>query len=799
MFRNYITVAVRNILRHKAYAIINIAGLSVGMACTILILLWVQYELSFDRYHENADRIYRLGLKLQTSKIMDSIASNGVPAGPILEKKFPEVLKACRFRKEEGVAIAQYKEKKFFEEDVFYADNSVFDIFSFPMISGNPKSALKTAFSVVITEDVAKKYFGNEDPIGKIIIFNNEHNVTVTGVVKNIPKNSHFTFNMLLSFETMRGPWFEKAMDHWLLNIHNYTYLLLQKNCNIKELEKKFPALIDAYMGDTLRAIGGSVELFIQPLTSIHLHSDLKWEIAANGNIVYVYVFLAIALLILFIACINYINLSTARSANRAKEVGIRKLLGAHRENLVNQFLGESILFSLVSIIIALGLVELSLPAFESLFGSQSSSHYIPTPLVMWSCIGLMMLVSLIAGSYPALFLSAFQPIQVLTGRLKTGAAGSLLRNILVLFQFTISICMIIALAIIITQLKFMKHKQLGFNKEHIVIIRLTDGAMRRSIEKIKDGLKNYHGISHVAASNYIPGQGFWMKVIVPEGSELDQTESIGRIRIDSDFISTMDIMLVAGRDFSPRFSTEQSDFIIVNETAAKQWEWEDPIGKTIRVFDDRPITKTIIGVVRDFHVESLHKKIEPIYFEYMPESSRYINIKIRPDNIPETIQHIEKTFKQIDQTLPFDYTFLDESFDRKYKAEEKLNKIFTYFTLLAIFIACLGLFGLASFTAEQRTKEIGIRKALGASITGIMLLLSKEFTKWVLTANIIAWPIAYAAMNHWLQNFAYRIKIGLATFILAALLALIIALLTVGYQAVRAARANPVEALRYE
>jgi putative ABC transport system permease protein len=344
-----------------------------------------------------------------------------------------------------------------------------------------------------------------------------------------------------------------------------------------------------------------------------------------------------------------------------------------------------------------------------------------------------------------------------------------------------------------------MINKKLGFDKQRIVIIRVTDRNMRQSIEKIKEGLKNYHGVSNVAVSNYLPGQGFWMKIIVPEGSELDQTETIGRIRIDSDFISTLNIKLVTGRNFSPQSSTDQSDLIIVNETAAKQWGWDDPIGKTIQVLDDRPITKTIIGVVRDFHAESLHKKIEPVYFEFAPSNSRYISIKIRSDNVSDTINYLEKALKDIDPTLPFDYTFLDETLDSKYKAEEKLSKIFSYFTLLTIFIAGLGLFGLASFTAEQRTKEIGIRKALGASVSEIILLLSKEFTKWVLVANIIAWPIAYLAMNRWLQNFAYRINIGLGTFILAALLALVIALLTVGYQAVRAARVNPVDALRYE
>ena len=798
MLNNYLKVAVRNILRHKIYTTINITGLSVGMACTILILLWVQYELSYDRYHENADQIYRLGLKLQTSKIKESIASNGVPAGPIFEKRFPEVLKACRFRKEESIAVVQYKERKFFEEHIFYADNSVFDIFSFTMISGDPKSALETAYSVVITENMAKKYFGKEDPIGKIITINNEYNVTVTGVIKNIPANSHFTFNMLLSIETS-DPWFEKAMGHWLLNIHNYTYLLLPKKFDIKELEKKFPALIEEYLGDALKAIGGSVELFLQPLTSIHLHSNLKWEIGANGDIVYVYVFSTIAVLILVIACITFMNLSTARSANRAQEVGVRKSLGAHHGNLINQFFVESILLSFVSVIIALCLVELSLPSFQSLSDGYLDTQYMSTSLIILGCIGLMIIVGLIAGSYPAFFLSAFQPIPVLTGRLKAGTAGSLLRNILVLFQFIISISLIIALAIIFAQLKYMKDKKLGFTKEHVVIIRLTDNAMRRSIEKIKERLKSYHGILNVAASNYLPGQGFWMKIIVPQGSYLDQTESIGRIRIDSDFISTMDIKLVAGRNFSKRFSTGQSDLIIVNETATKQWGWDDPIGKTIQVLDDRPITKTIIGVVRDFHTESLHKKIAPVFFEFAPSSSRYLSIQIRPDNIPNTMRYLEKTLNQIDPMLPFDYAFLDETFNRNYKAEEKLTEIFIYFALLAIFIACLGLFGLASFTTEQRTKEIGIRKALGASVSEIIFMLSKEFTKWVLLANIIAWPFAYFAMNRWLQNFAYRIRIGIDTFIIAAILAAGIALLTVIYQVLKAARANPVEALRYE
>ena len=798
MFSNYLKVAFRNILRHRVYSIINIAGLSVGMACTILILLWVQYELSFDRYHENAKQIYRLGLNLRTNKIKESIASNGVPAGPIVEKRFPEVLKACRFQKGEGVAVVQYKEKKFFEENIFFADNSVFEIFSFPMLRGNPKTALKAKNRAVITVDMAEKYFGSQDPIGKVIKLNDEYDVTVTGVINTVPQNSHFSFNMLLSFETL-GPWLETAMENWIWNIHNYTYLLLQKDSNIQDLEKKFPALMEEHLGELLTATGGSVDLFLQPLTSIHLHSNLKWEIEANGDIVYVYGFSTIALLILIIAGINFMNLATAQSAHRAREVGIRKLLGAHQVNLINQFYGESILFTLVSFFFALGLVELALPLFQSLSGSPVRADYLASLPIIFALFGLMMFVSFLAGSYPALYLSAFQPIHILTGRLSTGPSGSPFRNILVVVQFAISIGLIVASAIIYKQLNYMQHKALGFDKERIVTIRVPDRTMRRSVEKIKAELKGYHRISDVAVSNYLPGQGFWMKIIVPEGSEVDQTETIGRVRIGSDFISTMDIELISGRNFSPQLSADRSDLIIVNETAARQWGWDDPIGKKIYVLEDRPVLKTIIGVVRDFHMESLHKKIEPLFFEYRPASFRYISIKIQPDNISETLQYIEKTFKHIDPMLPFDFTFLDERFDRNYRAEEKLNQIVTCFTVLAIFVACLGLFGLACFAAEQRTKEIGIRKTLGASISGIIFLLTKEFTRWVLVANIIAWPIAYIAMNHWLQNFAYRINISWGIFMLAAILALSIALLTVWYQATKAARANPVESLRHE
>jgi putative ABC transport system permease protein len=804
MLKNFLTIAVRNILRHKVYSIINIAGLSVGMACTILILLWVQYELSFDRFHKNADRIYRLTENWNVGAARKKWAVTNWPAGPTFQREFSEVIKAVRFMRVYDKVLCAYKTEKFFIDDVLLADETIFDIFSYPLISGNSSNALSKAFSIVVTEDMAKRIFGPENPMGKKLSVGDDGYLTVTGVMKDVPPNSHLKFNALVSFQSifkLNPGHSRKQMQSWIGGNINYTYLLLRENININDLEKKLSAYIAKQAKEQLEMLGGKIEYFLQPLTHIHLYSKLDLDIAERRNIAYVYAFTAIALFILLIACINFINLSTARSTIRAKEVGMRKVLGAQRGELIRQFIGESLLFSFISFILALMLVELSLPLFRSLSGSSMSFQYLTMPRLIWGLIGIIFIVGFAAGSYPAFFLSAFQHFSVLKGSLKTGKANSRFRGILVVVQFTVSITLIIGTGIVLNQLIYMKNKELGFDKEHVVYCGPIDSDFKKSIAPFKDAIKGYPDIAGVALSSHIPSEVPILEAFLPEGLPPEQIQTMHQMSADHEFIPTMNMEIVTGRNFSPTISTDPGQAAIINETAARQLGWKDPVGKTVISFKYRePITKTIIGVVRDFHIESLHKEIGPFYIENNPSHfHRYILIKIKPENLSTTMRFLKENWIEFFPQRPFDFSFLDETFDRQYKSDEKIQAIFTNFGVLAIFISCLGLFGLASFTAEQRTKEIGIRKALGASISGIILMLSKEFTKWILVAIIIAWPVAYVAMNHWLQNFAYRINLGIGTFILAALLALVIALLTVGYQAVRAARANPVEALRYE
>jgi putative ABC transport system permease protein len=799
VFKNYLKIALRNLKKHRGYSFINIAGFAISMACCILIILYIYSELNYDRYHENADRIYRLGTNFDIGKMHAKAAVSNHPIGPALSRDYPEVLNAARIRPYRRRTLVEYKEKQFFEEKVFYADNSVFDVFSFPLIRGDRKSALATAYSLVITADAAKKYFVEDDPIGKTLRFNNDSDFTVTGIIKNVPQNSHFTFDMLCSFETIyqHNP---AQREKWMGDFNNYTYLLLQENYDFRELEQKFPQLIDKHIGRILKLVGGKVEFFLQPLTSIHLYSDLEGEISGNSDIAFVYIFAAIALFILLIACINFINLSTARSAQRAKEVGMRKVLGSHRSQLIKQFLSESITYSFLAFLIALMLVQLALPLFRSLSGTTLSFKFDEIFWLVPYLIGFVFLIGLIAGSYPAFFLSAFRPVRVLKGRSKAGAANSRFRSVLVVLQFAISIILIVGTGVITNQLHFMKEKRLGFNKEHVVVLPIREGSIVQSIESIKEELRSHSGVVSVAASSAVPGHGASRhNAFLPEGFELDESQMIGAISIDHNFIPTLDMEVIAGRNFSPEFVADNKKSALINEAAAREFGWDDPIGKTVTELTGNGITKTVIGVVKDFHVESLRKKIGPLYIENEPSAFGCISIRIRPRNVSGTMEFLRKKWKEFDSSGTFDYAFLDESFDSQYRAEERLSTIFSYFTLFAIFIACLGLFGLASFTAEQRTKEIGIRKVLGASVYDIVILLSKEFTKWVLLANIIAWPVAYYAMNKWLQDFAYRINTGIWIFIIAGALAVTVALLTVSYQAIKSALSNPVETLRYE
>ena len=798
MLKNYLRVAWANLRKHKAFSFINILGLSIGLTCSILILIYVFHELSYDRFHDNSDRIFRLRIELKIAGDHLDIPKSSPPMAEYLVRNYPEVQNAVRLRSL-GRLPVRYKDNLHYEDHLFFADNSIFEIFTFPMLKGDPRTALKTAYSAVLTEDMAKKYFGEDDPLGKVLNINNQFDFTITGVVKNIPRNSHFIFDMLCSFETYAQE-NKRDMQNWI-SINNYTYLLLQKGYDYKQLEKKFPEMIEKNAGVLLRYVKGEMAVSLQPLTSIHLHSNLMQELSGNSSITYVYIFIVIAVFILAIACINFMNLSTARSANRAQEVGMRKVLGAGRGQIIRQLLGESIFFSLISLIVALLLVELVLPFFRAVSGVDLSIHYAKNPWIILGLIGLALLTGLGAGSYPAFFLSAFQPVRVLKGVFKTGPGSSRFRSVLVIAQFAISIALVVGTFVVSSQLHFMKNKRLGFEKEQVVVIPISDESTLESLEPLKEELKSRRGILGVAASSHVPGQTTYFNPFIPEGFTLDQMQYMGELYIDHDFIPTMGIEMIAGRNFSQDFRTDQNQAVIINETAAKKFGWDDPVGKKIQELSMSGKMKalTVIGVVKDFHLESLHKQIAPLFIGYTTHVFNSLSVRISPEDIPETISFLRDKMKHFDPHRPFEYTFLNDSFDSQYRAEERLGKIFSSFSALAIFIACLGLFGLASFTAEQRTKEIGIRRVLGASVPGIVVMLSKEFMKWVIIANVIAWPIAYFSLNKWLQGFAYRTNVAFISFIIASALSLAIALLTVSYQAVRAATANPAESLRYE
>jgi putative ABC transport system permease protein len=800
MFRNYLKVALRNIKRQTGYSLINVAGLAIGMTCCILILLWVQDELSHDRYHDNADRIYRLCLDANIGTQLRAPVTMA-PAAPAMISEFPEVADAARIASPERVSV-EYQNRTFQEDDVGYADNSIFDIFTFPFVSGAPRTALAAPYSVVITEDMAKKYFGDQEPVGKILRFDDEADFTVTGVVKNVPSNSHFRFNMLRSFETLYRD-APELMEAWVA-ARFYTYLLLAEDCDPAELEEKFVAFVDRHMGDVLGAIGGTVKLFLQPLTRIHLYSDFGHDLSTNGDITRVYLFSGIALFVLLIACFNFVNLTTARSATRAREVGMRKTLGAGKGKLIAQFLGESLTYSFISIALACILLEIALPLFNSLAERQLSLNYFRSSWLIPGLAGLALVVGLLAGCYPAFFLSSFRPVRVLKGGWSTTASGSGFRRVLVVAQFVISITLIIGTIIIYNQIDFMKNKKLGFDKEHVLVIPGMNQAMAQSYPSIRDQLMNIAGVTAVGASSVVPGRGLTKSLFFPEGFSDSQPQTIDYLMVDPAYIPAMGMEIAAGRNFSADLATDSTESAIINQTAARRFGWDNPIGKTFRLprlpgDEGEPIIVTVIGVVRDFHLASLHHKIEPQIIFYDMGSVSNISVRITPENITHTMDLLEKEWKKINPQRPFDYFFMDESFNSQYRAEERLGTITLYFGLLAIFIGCLGLFGMSSYAAEQRTKEIGVRKVLGATVTGIVLLLSKEFTRWVLVANIIAWPAAYLLADRWLEDFAYRISISWTTFFLAGFLALLIALVAVSFQAVKAALADPVDSLRYE
>jgi putative ABC transport system permease protein len=813
MLPNYIKIATRNLWRYKGYSFINILGLAVGMACCTLILLFVLDELSYDKFNENSDRIYRVTREWFNSDGTPSLhlARVAPPIGTLLKQDFPDMIeKMVRIRSDYNTLL-KVDDRTFIENHFRWAGNSFFDIFSFKLLHGDPKTALVEPNTVVLTNSTAKRYFGSADAaMGKIINYENERDLLVTGVVEDVPHNSHFKFDFLGSFQTLYDMFGAEYMTrNWGRN--NYaTYLLLAKNVPAATLRSQFPAFLDKYLTQVSLENDGREpsitpsrvnQLHLQRLTDIHLKSHLNSEWEPNGDIKNVYLFTLIALFILLIACINFMNLSTARSSNRAHEIGMRKVLGAQRTQLIIQFLGESVFVALVAFVIALGMVELAFPAFNNFSGKELTMNLTENFSLLLGLAGLLLFVGLLSGSYPALYLSGFRPIKVLKNVSKNGLSRSRFRTVLVVLQFSISIGLIICVGGMYSQLQFWHNTDLGYDKEHIVLLP-SDQSIMEKIESVKSRMLQNPNIISVATSRLVPTNNLlnsWGGETLEDGKEEPIQFRLAAQEVDYDFIDTYKMKLVAGRNFSRKYATDDTAAFILNESAVRKLGWGPPdnaIGKPLQYGGQ---DGHVIGVLKDFFFESLRNEIVPIIFLITKNSNYTVSVRIRPENTKATLQFLENLWTELRPNYPFEYRFLDEQYDNLYKSEERLMEIFGVFSILAIFVACLGLLGLASFTAEQKTKEIGIRKVLGASVGRIVFLLTKEYTRWVLIANLIAWPVAWWGMNRWLENFAYRIHIGWQIFILSATIALFIALFTVSWQAIRAALANPVESLRYE
>ena len=797
---NYLKIILRNIKKNKGYTFINTTGLAIGMACCILIVLYIQFELSFDKYHENADRVYLLKRHgIYGGRELTSSSNNALSAG-LMKKDFLEVENTVRIGFMPDPAV-QYKEKKFYVNRALYADDSFFEIFTYPMTEGNPEIALKAPFSVVLTEETAAKYFGEENPIGKSLRFNNKDNFAVTGVIENVPRNSHLLFDMVCSFQTLYS---QNPKGHPFLNdftSNNFrTYILLHKDADPGGLEVKFPEFIKKHGGIKLRFIVSSLEYFLFPLTDIHLHTPLSGGKTGPGAILYIYIFALIAVIVLIIACINFMNLATARSAKRAQEVGMRKVLGAAKRELVKQFLCESFFFSFFSLFFAIGLTELAIPPMSSITGYELSADFLKMPWLLPALFGIATFVGFVAGSYPAFFLASFQPVKVLKGGVSAGKKNSFLRSVLVVLQFSASVTLIFGAFIIVRQLHYMKNKNPGFDKEQVVVLPFRDEGLRKSLGMIKTELKGYSGIVSVAVSSDIPGQSPQYNQKYIEGFARNQAQLMYDLNVDEDFIPTMGMEIIAGRNFSKEFGGDPKASAIINEAAAEQFGWENPLGKRIGGY--RGI-RTVIGIVRDYHQLPVSQEIKPLYIRIDPDDAynpyRMLSIRIAPGYIGGAIKFIETKWNKIYPNHPFDYFFLDESFEEQFREMERTKKIISYFAGLAILIACLGLYGLASFMAERRTKEIGIRKALGATTSGIVYLISKELIKMIVIANAIALPVAYLLMRNWLSAFPYRVDITIVTFLYSGIIVLIIGLTTVSYQSIRAGLTDPVDSLRYE
>jgi putative ABC transport system permease protein len=798
MLKNFITVAVRNLGRQKGFAFITVLGLTIGLTASALIILYIIHELGYDRFHENSKRLYRVAIEGTISGQPLDVAVSSPPFGPALRSNYPEVIDYTRLDLVRSSSLMAAGNHKYYEEDILFADSSFFNMFTVPLLYGDPQTALDVPRSIVLSESIAKKYFRDEVPVGRILRFNDQLDLTITGVCKDYPDNSHFTFNSVISFSTLMELRGEQWFESWG-SLSMYTYILLDEYALEDSLIAKMPGFLRNHFGEEVQESSVNLNPYLQPITSIHLHSNLMAEMGDNSDINYIRLLVAITLFILILASINFMNLSTAKSANRAREVGIRKVVGSSRRKLIIQFIGESVIFSLLALMVTFILIELILPAFNSITGKNLDMQYILDWQVTCGFLLLALLVGISAGSYPALYLSSFNPIRVLQGRLKAGSSNSLLRNILVFVQFAVSITLIIGTVVIYRQLKFIQNKDLGFDKENIVIFTFRNPETMENGHLLKTGFTGIPGVTGASLSNGYPGGMLSGTGYFPEGYGDTDPWLIYGFAADPDFAeNTMHMSVLRGRNFSKELASDSTS-VLINETLLKDLAWDDPVDRVITSGGPDSTQFRIIGIVRDFHNQSLHQQINPIMIRYLREPPRFMLVKIRTGDMQSILAELRSVWQNINPEIPFDYEFLDERVAQFYEYEEKIGKILVYFTLFALFIASLGLYGLASFVSEQRTKEIGIRKAMGSTAGKISLILSRNFTRPVLLANLIAWPVAWYAMNRWLQEFQYQTDIPYWAFAAAGIFALAIALVTVNIHTFRAASANPVDALRYE
>jgi len=799
MIKNYMTVAFRNLFKHKGYSFINIAGLALGMTCCLLILLWVFDELSFDRFHENADLLYKVEQDFFYSGEVYHVYPTPYPMGPGIKSEVPEIVEQTRYAGL-GNVLLKYGEKAFFENGVKAVDPSFLQMFTYPLILGNPETVLDEPHSLIVSKEIADKYFGSEEPIGKIVTLNNQHAFTVMGVFENVPTNSYLQFDILVPFDFTEET--GQYQDNWRAN-SIITLVQVQENASIPDINQKITKIRHRHVEESFQDAqslrefneGPMTQVMLIPLTDVHLrrHSGSG---QTSGSMESVYIFTSIAFVVLLIACINFMNLATARSAGRAKEIGMRKVVGATKLNLIGQFYSESILLACLALVFALLLTALILPSFSTLAEKRFAVHDFFQLKFIVGMIAITLVTGILSGSYPALLLSAFQPVKVLKGTLRAGVKSGLFRKILVILQFGLSIFLIIGTGVVYDQLTYMQNMKLGYDKEHVIYIPLRGDSIK-DYDVLKQALKRQANVLNVS------GSWLWPAFIAADsgGAEWEGKDPELDLRVcfnvvDFDYIETMKIDMADGRAFSRTFASDTAGAFVINEVLQKIMGMESVVNERLNFWG---VDGPIVGVMKNFHFKSLHSEIEPLAIAVNTNAIEYAIIRLMSGNISEGINTVQSVWERTVTDYPFEFHFLDESVESLYRNEKRTGTLLQIFAVLAILIACLGLFGLASFTAEQRTKEIGMRKVLGASVPSVVLLFSKEFTKWVVVSNLIAWPVAYFVLKGWLQGFAYRTSMAWWIFLGSGVLALLVALLTMSYQSIKTALTNPADSLRYE